>query len=167
MTKPAGRSRYADKARPARWIDVAADAATVHNLAREIMVAGHYAPRGEVTNGVAVYEHGTPTREFWFDVLGADLILLLMRRPFGWGRIVVFTEPASAAPRELAQTRVTISHTNGTYQAAGVRTLIADVIEALSQRGILVATSEPFSALDLPQNSPGQPYPNRTPNNAV
>lgn len=161
MTKPARRSRYVDKARPARWIDVSADAATVHNLAREIMVSGHYAQTGEVTNGVAVYEHGTQSREFWFDVLGADLILFLMRRPFGWGRIVVFTEPASAASPESAQTRVTVSNTNGTYHAEGVHTLITKLVEALDQRGLLVGTSEPFSAVDLPQDSPGQPYPNR------
>jgi len=78
-----------------------------------------------------------------------------MGRPNGWGRIVVFTEPADAA------TRVTISLTDGLQQRRNVRTLTAALIDTLTQRGILIATSEPFSSMDLPKDSPGQPYPSR------
>jgi signal peptidase len=35
------------------------------------------------------------------------------------------------------------------------------------RRGMLLDTSEPFSGLDLPANSPGQPRPNRKQNDAV
>ena len=140
---------------PARWIDVAADAETVHGIAHEVMVGGHYARSGDVVDGVAVYEHGTQWREYWFDVLNIDLVLQLMGRPNGWGRIVVFTEPADAA------TRVTISLTDGLQHRRNVRTLTAALIDTLTQRGILIATSEPFSSMDLPKDSPGQPYPSR------
>jgi hypothetical protein len=166
MTSAARRNRTRTKYLPARWIDVAADDATVHTIVAEVMVRGYYSQTGEVTAGVAIFEHGTQTREFWFDVLNADLILQLMGRPGGWGRVVAFTEPIAAGPTPAepapSGTRVTISLTDGLPHRNHVRRLIAEVIEAVGQRGILIGTSEPFTGIDLPQDSPGQPYPKRT-----
>jgi hypothetical protein len=155
MSRSARRARNGTKYLPARWIDVAADAATVHGFAHSAMTTHHYTQHGDISDGVAVYLYGTLLREFVFDLFAVGLILRLMGRPDGFARIVVFTEPV------VNGTRVTVSLANGVFHADHVRLTIEALITRFEERGLLLGTSEPFSGLDLPGNSPGQPRPDR------
>jgi hypothetical protein len=161
MSRATRRARNGTKYLPARWMDVSADAATAHGFAHTAMTTHHYTQRGTVINGVAVYLYGTLLREFIFDALAVGLILRLMGRPDGFARIVVLTEPLENG------TRVTVSLLDGVFHADHVRLTIEALIARFEERGMLRGTSEPFSGLDLPANSPGQPRPNRKQNDAV
>lgn len=150
MNRAERRTRNGNKYLPARWIDVAADAATAHGFAHTALTRNHYKRRDAVTDGVAVYLYSTLAREFVFSMFAIGLVTRLMGRPDGFARVVVFTEPIANG------TRLTVSLVDGVFHADNVRQSIEELITSVEDRGMLLGTSEPFSGLDLPQGSPGR-----------
>ena len=91
----------------------------------------------------------------WAAILGLGLIFRFFGRSNEHARIAVWTEPLPAA------TRVTVSLVTGIFQAPAVHSTITELIDDLSAAGVLLQAGEPFSGIDLPANSPGQPFPRR------
>jgi hypothetical protein len=140
---------------PARWIDVSVDAATAHEAVRAAMARRRYTPIGEVVNGVNYYRHGTLLSEFVSDVVGFSLITWLTGRPTGYAKFAGWTEPAPGG------TRVNVSLVTGYAHAAWFRLTVDDLINGFGAAGTLLGTSDPFSGIDLPDGSPGQPLAHR------
>jgi hypothetical protein len=140
---------------PARWLDVSVDAATAHETVRTAMAVRRYTPVGSGVNGVAYYRHGTLLSEFLSDAVAFSLIKWLMKRPIGYAKFAVWTEPAAGG------TRVTLSLVTGYAHAAWLRLTIDDLITGFGAAGTLVRTGEPFSGIDLPDGSPGRPLAHR------
>jgi hypothetical protein len=149
------RTRNANRHLPARWIDVSADEATAHAVARAAMARRHYTPRGAVADGVALYQYGTLAREFFSDLLSLGLFARLVGRPDGYARIAVWTEPIDGG------TRVSVSLVTGVFHAAALRTTIGELIQDFAAAGSLIRSGDAFSGLDLPPDSPGYPMAHR------
>jgi hypothetical protein len=149
----ASRTARLTKQFPARWIDVAADAATAHDIARAVLVRRRYRVGAAPAGGVLVYEYGTRLGEFIDDMYSLGLIAYLFGRPTGYGRVAVFTEAVDGG------TRLTVSLVTGRNHARSVREVVAELIHTVAATGLLVQAGEPFSGVDLPSDSPGQPVP--------
>ena len=151
----AARARRANKLFPAHWVDVTLDPAAALEFARAAMAAQHFTPHGAVSNGVWMFRYGTPVDDFFSDVLGLSLIYRLFGRSDEYARIAVWTEALPAG------TRLTVSLLTGLSQAPAVHRAISELIASLSIAGVVLQVGEPFSGLDLPSASPGQPFPRR------
>ena len=147
----ATRAKRLNKAFPARWIDVAADAATAHDIARAVLERRRYRADATPTGGVLVYEYGTRLGEFIDDMYSLGLVAYLLGRPTGYGRVAVWTEAVDGG------TRLTVSLVTGRNHARSVHEVIAELIHTVAATGLLVQAGEPFSGIDLPADSPGQP----------
>ena len=134
---------------PARWIDVAADATSVHNTVRAAMERHHYKPHGTPADGVAMYRFGSPGAEFVSDALSLGLVLRLMKRPDGWAELAAWTVPTEGG------VRLSVSLVKGVFHAEEVRTMITEIIETFRSDGTLVDASERFSSRDLPKGTTG------------
>jgi hypothetical protein len=155
MTKQGRQRNNALKYFPACWVDVSTDAVAAHRVAAAAMVRRHYSVRSTASPDVVFYQYGTGAREFWWDVIGIDLIMRLMGRPDGWAQIAVWT---TAVP---GGTRIWVALIDGVFHADAVRSTIDELVIDVRAAGILIAVGEPFSGLDLPADSPGQPNPRR------
>ncbi|MGY4857624.1 hypothetical protein [Cryobacterium sp. AP23] len=149
------RARNATQHLPARWIEVSVDAAGAHESARVAMARHRYTPVGEVVDGVAQYQYGTLLTEFLSEIAGLPLILRLAGKPYGYAKIAVWTAPVPDG------TRLTVSLLTGLFHAEELRRTIDDLIIGFGAAGTLLRTGEPFSGIDLPAESPGQPYAHR------
>lgn len=147
----ASRARNANRHLPARWIDVAGDAASTHAFAHTAMARRGYTPRGRVDDGVAYYQYGTPARQFFSDVLSFGIVRRLLGRPDGYALLAVWTEPIAGG------TRVTVSLVTGIFHAAAVHETLAELINDVDAAGALLQAGAPFSGIDLPAHSPGRP----------
>lgn len=155
MTKADRQRKTALKYFPARWIDTATDAPSAHRAAAVAMERRHYSLRDAPSPDVALYQYGTVAREFWWGMVGIDFVMRVVGRPDGWAQIAVWT---TAIP---GGTRIGISLRDGVFHATAVRSTIDELVADLHATGTLLAVSEPFSGLDLPADSPGQPKPRR------
>jgi hypothetical protein len=140
---------------PACWVEVATDAPTAHGAASVAMRRRHYSLREAASPEVLFYQYGTGAREFWWDVLGIDLVMRMMGRPNGWAQIAVWT---TAVP---GGTRIWVALIDGVFHADAVRSTIDELVNDVRAAGVLLAVGEPFSGFDLPAESPGQPNPRR------
>lgn len=134
---------------PARWIEVDADAATVHDVVGAAMARHNYKLHGTIVDGAATYRFGSPAAEFVSDALSLGLVLRLMKRPSGWAELAVVTEPATSG------VRVTISLVHGVFHAKEARAMMVEIIDTFRRDGVLLTVSERFSSLDLPSESSG------------
>jgi hypothetical protein len=155
MTKQGRQSRSALKYFPARWIDVSVDAARAHDLAARALNRHRYTLREQRSPAVAFFQYGTPGREFLWDILGFDAVAFFRGLPTEWAQIAVWTEPVAGG------TRISVSLVDGLTHRTEVRSTIDDLIADFRAEGVLLAVSDPFSGLDLPADSPGQPKPRR------
>jgi len=155
VVNAARRARNGNKHLPARAIDVSCDAASALEFARVAMARHHFTPHGPVVEGAWMFRYSTLADEFLSDILGLGLIFRFFGRSNEHARIAVWTEPLPAA------TRVTVSLVTGIFQAPAVHSTITELIDDLSAAGVLLQAGEPFSGIDLPANSPGQPFPRR------
>jgi hypothetical protein len=138
---------------PARWIDVAADAPTAHDFARAVLAGRHYRVEAAPAGAVLFYEYGTRLGEFLDDLYSLGVIAYLRGRPRGYGRVAAWTETIDGG------TRLTVSLVTGYHHAKSVHAVIAEVIDAAAAAGVLTQVGAPFSGIDLPSDSPGQPAP--------
>jgi hypothetical protein len=138
---------------PARWIDVAADQRTVHEVAGAVLTRRHYRADFPPVGGAVFYEYGTGLGEFIDDTCSLGLIAYLRGRPRGYGKVAVWTEAVQGG------TRVTVSLVTGYHHAQSVHAVIAELIERVQSAGVLMQVSVPFSGIDLPADSLGQPAP--------
>jgi hypothetical protein len=155
MTKQDRQAKIALKYFPARWINVSVDAARAHHLAAVAMNRHRYTLREQRTPDVALFQYGTVAREFLWDFLGFDAVAFFRGLPTEWAQIAVWTEPVAGG------TRISVSLLDGLTHRTEVRMTIEDLIEGFRAEGVLLQVSEPFSGLDLPADSPGQPKPHR------
>ena len=155
MTKQDRQRTIGLKYFPARWIDVSVDAARAHTLAADAMNRHRYTLRQQRTADVALFQYGTVAREFFWDFLGIDAIAFFRGLPSEWAQIAVWTEHIAGG------TRIGVSLLDGLTHRTEVRATIEDLIEMARGEGVLLQVSEPFSGLDLPADSPGQPKPRR------
>jgi hypothetical protein len=155
MTKQGRQRNNALKYFPACWVDVSTDAAGAHRAAAIAMQRRHYSLRSSPSPDVAFYQYGTGAREFWWDVIGIDLIVRMMGRPDAWAQIAVWT---TAVP---GGTRIWVALIDGISHRDAVRSTIDELVTDVHAAGILLAVGEPFSGFDLPADSPGQPNPRR------
>jgi hypothetical protein len=151
VVSAATRARNANRHLPARWIDVARDAAGTHAFAHTAMARRGYTPRGPVDDGVAYYQYGTPVRQFFSDVLSFGIVRRLLGRPDGYALLAVWTEPVAGG------TRVTVSLVTGLFHAAALHETLAELITDVDAAGALLQAGAPFSGINLPADSPGRP----------
>ena len=151
----ARRARNGNKYLPARAMDVSVDAAAALEFARAAMARHHFTPHGAITGGVWMFRYGTPIDEFFSDILGLGVFYRMIGRSDAYARIAVWTEPLATG------TRLTVSLVTGIFQAPTVQTTITELIGDFTDAGVLIQAGEPFSGIDLPADSPGQPFPRR------
>jgi hypothetical protein len=149
----ASRTARLNRQFPARWLDVAADAATAHAFASAVLTRRHYRADTPPAGGAVIYEYGTRLGEFIDDMYSLGLIAYLRGRPRGYGRVAVWTEAVDGG------TRMTVSLVTSHYHAKSVHAVIAELIESVTAAGVLLQVSAPFSGIDLPSDSLGQPAP--------
>jgi len=153
--RDAKRASRAIEHLPARSMVVSVDAATAHEFARRAMERHHYMRAGTVTGGVASYQWGTLFLEFLSNLAGAGLILRLMGRHDSYARFAVWTEA------EGENIRLTASMVTGLFHSDDFRVATLELIEQFDEAGMLVSSSDAFSGIDLPKNSPGRPAAHR------
>jgi hypothetical protein len=149
----ASRSARLNRQFPARWIEVATDAETAHAFARAVLTKRHYRADTPPAGGAVCYEYGTRLGEFLDDMYSLGLIAYLRGRPRGYGKVAVWTEAVDGG------TRVTVSLVTSHYHAKSVHAVIAELIDGITAAGMLLRVSAPFSGIDLPADSIGQPAP--------
>ena len=133
--------------------DDATNDRVAHDIARAVLERRRYRADATPTGGVLVYEYGTRLGEFIDDMYSLGLIAYLFGRPTGYGRVAVFTEAVDEG------TRLTVSLVTGRNHARSVREVVAELIHTVAATGLLVQAGDPFSGVDLPSDSPGQPVP--------
>jgi hypothetical protein len=149
----ASRTARLNRQFPARWIDVATDAATAHAFAGAVLTRRHYRADAPPAGGALFYEYGTRLGEFIDDMYSLGLIAYLRGRPRGYGKVAVWTEAIDGG------TRVTVSLVTSHYHATSVHAVINELIDSVAAAGVLLRVSVPFSGIDLPADSLGQPAP--------
>jgi hypothetical protein len=149
----ASRAARLNRQFPARWLVIAGDAATAHEFARVVLTRRHYRADAPPSGGALFYEYGTRLGEFIDDMYSLGLIAYLRGRPRGYGKVSVWTEAGTDG------TRMTVSLVTSHYHAKSVHAVIAELIDSVTAAGLLVQVSAPFSGIDLPAESIGQPAP--------
>lgn len=145
------RSATAEQHYPARWIDVSVDAETAHAAVAAVVAQHDYSPTGTSAGDIRRYRFGSPGLEFLSDAVGFGLVLRALGRPDGWAELVAFTHAGDGG------VRLTVSLVEGVFHARVVAAAIEEIVDTFRRDGVLVDSSEPFSGLDLPPDSPGRP----------